>query len=231
MERKSLPVKGKHLAGLAPVAALLLLGGASALRGDLLGQPRSTSPESDTAAAPSDTLQETASGATALPITKEVLRDPTKIPPLPPSQIDTETLWLARCIFSETKKPAEQELIAWIIRNRVETGYRGKHTYKTVVLDPYQFSAFNPSSRKQRYYTRLDPFSEVPGWQTALSIAYYVRYAPSELRPFPLHTRHFYSERSLIGQEHPEWSHGLQPITPERHTVNGRRFRFYTGIM
>ena len=53
-----------------------------------------------------------------------------------PEVIDTETLWLARCIYSETKRPAEQELVAWVLRNRVETGYRGQTTYESTVLDP-----------------------------------------------------------------------------------------------
>ncbi len=49
--------------------------------------------------------------------------DVRRLPVLPPQElkkIDNETLWLARCIYSETKRPEEQELVAWVVRNRVE---------------------------------------------------------------------------------------------------------------
>ena len=55
---------------------------------------------------------------------------------------------------------------------RVELGYRGKATYQDVVLDPYQFSAFNPESRVRRYYASLEATSKAPGFQRALAIAY-----------------------------------------------------------
>ena len=61
----------------------------------------------------------------------EAMRNPRKLTPLPPEMIDNETLWLARAIFSETKRPEEQILVAWVIRNRVETGYRGNAHMKT----------------------------------------------------------------------------------------------------
>ena len=155
-----------------------------------------------------------------------------KLKPLPPEFIDDETLWLARCIFSETKRPEEQELVAWVVRNRVETSYRGKSTYRDVVLDPMQFSAFNDGSRKRVYYTSLLPGSSVPGWQTALRIAHDVRWGdPEAWRPFSSNTRHFYSEQSMVGQRHPEWAMGFNPVSPEReYTVASHRFRFFEGV-
>ncbi len=65
-----------------------------------------------------------------------------------PADLEEPTLWLARAIYSETKLPHEQELVAWVVRNRVETAYRGRRTYRAVVLDPYQFSAFQPRRRE-----------------------------------------------------------------------------------
>ena len=145
--------------------------------------------------------------------------------------IDEETLWLARAVYSETKQVHEQELVAWVIRNRVETGYRGKHTYKGVILDPYQFSAFNPRSPKRAFYTSLTPTDSLPGWQRALRIAHYVRYADSTYRPFSIKTRHFYSERSMIGRTHPYWANDRRRVMPNwTYRVDQRRFRFYEAI-
>jgi len=156
---------------------------------------------------------------------------PQRLAPLPPELIDTETLWLARCIYSETKRPEEMELIAWVVRNRVETQYRGKHSYQSVILDRYQFSAFNPQSQKRRYYSNLGIQYASPNWQSALAIAYGVRFSDTTYRPFSLQTRHFYSERSLNNQSRPEWADGIRPVTPSRSFhIESKRFRFFEGI-
>ena len=145
--------------------------------------------------------------------------------------IDTETLWLARAIYSETKLVHEQELVAWVIRNRVETGYRGARSYREAVLEPFQFSAFNPGSPKRTFYGSLTPTDSLPGWQRALRIAHYVQHAESAYRPFPIKTRHFYSERSMIGRAHPHWVNNRQRVTPNwTYRVDQRRFRFYESI-
>jgi len=165
-------------------------------------------------------------------VVESMLRNPTKVQPLPVEHIDAETLWLARIIYSETKRPTEQELVAWVVRNRVDTIYRGKNTYRDVALDPYQFSAFNPNSRKRTYYSSLGVHAKAPGWQKALALAYHVRYAPPRYRPFSPVTRHFFSERSLQQNAHPEWTVGLQPVTPKRPgKLDAQRFRFYEGVM
>ncbi len=158
-------------------------------------------------------------------------QNPQRLRPLPPEMIDTETLWLARVIFSESKRPEEQELIAWVVRNRVETRYRGKSSYKSVVLDPYQFSAFRRTDTKRKYYANLDLESKTPGWQRALGIAFYVRRATESERPFSLSTRHFFSERSMARQHTPGWASGSKPVelSPD-YDVDSRRFRFFEGI-
>jgi len=153
-------------------------------------------------------------------------------PPFDPATVSEDVLWMARCIYSETKRPEEQELVAWVVRNRVETGYRGQRTYRGVVLDPFQFSAFNPGSAKRRLYTSLDATSTSRGWQRALEIAHEVYHAPGRERPFPVQTRHFYSERSMAGGGTPDWARGKTPVrlTGEGSRIDPRRFRFYASI-
>ena len=152
------------------------------------------------------------------------------VPAFDAGNVSDDVLWLARCAYSETKKAHEQELVAWVIRNRVETGYRGQHTYQTVVLDPYQFSAFNPGSSKRALYANLVSGSDSEGWQRALEVAHDVYYAPASARPFDTTTRHFYSERSMVGGRAPNWATGHRPVRPAASRIDPRRFRFYSGV-
>lgn len=162
---------------------------------------------------------------------KEIQLRPESLPIVPASEIDEETLWLARCIYSETNRPEEQELIAWVVRNRVERSYRNKSTYRQVVLDPFQFSAFNADSQKSDMYRSLSVNANMRGWTRALAIAYYVRHAPQQYRPFPEGTLHFYSEQSMVGRLMPKWARGMTPVeTPDRYKLDEKRFRFYEGI-
>jgi hypothetical protein len=174
-----------------------------------------------------DTLAETLPAVEAPP-------SPQRAPAGPPNfanaSIDDDVLWLARVIYSETKRPDEQELVAWVVRNRVETRYRGRGTYRDVVLDPWQFSAFNRNAPKRAHYSRLTPQSKPAGWQTALKIAGQVYEAPAYERPFAVQTRHFYSERSMVGRRAPAWANGKRPVSLDR-SIDPRRFRFYSGIL
>ena len=140
-----------------------------------------------------------------------------------------DILWLARVIYSETKRPHEQELVAWVVRNRVETSYRGNESYRDAVLDPYQFSAFNPNSSKRTHYSGLDWTSNANGFQTALSIAAKVVTADAQNRPFSKTTRHFYSARSMQGGSAPAWALNKLPVKLDRD-VEPDRFRFYERI-
>ena len=153
------------------------------------------------------------------------------LPNIRREDIDDETLWLARCIYSETKDVREMELVAWVVRNRVETSYRGKDSYREVVLDPYQFSAFNDTSRVKFFYSDLSPTARFVGWKDAIKIAHTIRNAPAELRPFSKVTRHFYSERSMKGRRHPVWALGNDPVQVGPHyELDELRFRFFEGI-
>lgn len=150
----------------------------------------------------------------------------------PPADLEEPTLWLARAIYSETKLPHEQELVAWVVRNRVETSYRGNRTYREAVLDPYQFSAFNPGASKRSLYMKLEPTTPLPQWRQALWVARYVRHAEPAYRPFSIETRHFYSERSMQDRTAPYWADGSRFVPPERdrYAVDERRFRFFKQI-
>ena len=152
------------------------------------------------------------------------------IPPFSQDNVSEDVLWLARCIYSETKRAPEQELVAWVIRNRVETGYRGSKTFEQAVLDPYQFSAFNPGSAKRKLFLSLNGTSDAQGWQQALRVAHKVYYSPVAERPFDAKTRHFYSERSMRGGRTPAWAVGKRPVKPVSFRPDPRRFRFYSAI-
>jgi len=140
------------------------------------------------------------------------------------------TLWLARCIYSETNRPEEQELVAWVVRNRVETRYRGESDYSRVVMDPYQFSAFNRRSPLRDFLLTTDTTYAAPRWQRALDISRRVIMAEASERPFPRTTRHFYSERSLGEYEVPLWSIKEEPVEVEVFEIDRRRFLFYDGV-
>lgn len=140
-----------------------------------------------------------------------------------------ELLWLARCIYSETKQPEEQELVAWVVRNRVETNYRGRTTYRSTVLDPWQFSAFNRNSPKRAHYSSLTDASTAQGFSAALEIAERVANAPAHERPFSPQTRHFYSERSMVGGRTPAWAVNKQPVAISGN-IDPRRFRFFDEV-
>ena len=55
--------------------------------------------------------------------THAALQNPWGIEPVHVGNIDSETLWLARAMFSESKRHDEQELIGWTVRNRVEASW------------------------------------------------------------------------------------------------------------
>lgn len=154
----------------------------------------------------------------------------TDVPEFSRETINNNVLWLARCIYSETKRAEEQALVAWVVRNRVETRYRGESSFRGVVLDPYQFSAFNRGSRKRRFYRSLSPYSDARGWLRTMKVAHNVYYSDESERPFAITTRHFYSERSMRGRRAPRWTRGQRPVRLTNQRIDARRFRFYSGI-
>ncbi|WP_457653458.1 cell wall hydrolase [Rhodocaloribacter sp.] len=147
---------------------------------------------------------------------------------LTPIEMD-EVLWLARCIYSESDRPEEQRLVAWVVRNRKETAYRGD-TYREVVLEDRQFSAFNEPSARRAYILGLNQNSDAPGWRKALGIALDVFQANPKDRPFPVTVRHFYSPVSMKGRTAPPWARFAAPLDPAPPGIDPNRFLFFDGV-
>lgn len=63
----------------------------------------------------------------------------------------------ARTMFGECRGEPHcgQVAVAWVIRNRMETGYRGKHSVADVCRDPWQFSCWNESDPQRALLLRL----------------------------------------------------------------------------
>ncbi len=176
------------------------------------------------------------------PVTCPVPLDPTQVPKkVPPIHVDDETLWLARLMYSETKRPEEQVLVGWVARNRAQTNWRGQGTLEEVVRDPYQFSAVWRGEDTWNSFTALDQhtssdtfpyYPHADRWHRTLALAYCLRKAEESERPFPLETRHFYSERSLAAPRSiPEWTIGKKPVKFFFGFVpDSTRFRFYAYV-
>lgn len=140
-----------------------------------------------------------------------------------------EVVWLARCIYSESDRADEQELVAWVVRNRVETQYRGR-TYREVVLEAKQFSAFNEPSKRREHILSLDENSSLRPWRHALEIALHVYEASDRERPFSQTVRHFYSPVSMVGGRTPHWSDSGRPLSSSRLGVDRHRFIFFDEV-
>lgn len=140
-----------------------------------------------------------------------------------------DVLWLARCIYSESDRPHEQRLVAWVVRNRVETRYRGR-TYREVVLEAKQFSAFNEPTPRRERILNLTASSPYRPWQTALEIAFDVYQAPASERPFSATVRHFYSPISMEGHLEPHWASSGTRISSASLGVDPFRFRFFSNV-
>lgn len=120
-----------------------------------------------------------------------------------------DVLWLARATMSETKDLDEAYHIMWIIRNRVDSGYRNKHTYQDVILDPYQFSTFNPTEdeallkRKRFYMNRNFDDDNYGNWHVILKMAAVVISLDDAWNPYDITTRHFVHQKALVSK--PSW--------------------------
>lgn len=137
-----------------------------------------------------------------------------------------DVLWLARTALSETKDLDEAYHIMWIIRNRVETNYRNKNTYKDVVLDPYQFSTFNPTTnkdqlRRKNFYMNLDFDDQYSKWDEYLKMAAVVITLSDIWNPHDNTTRHFVHQAALTNI--PNWIKDEPDVTINTLSI-------YTGI-
>ncbi|MEK7120918.1 MAG: cell wall hydrolase [Patescibacteria group bacterium] len=144
------------------------------------------------------------------------------------SREEEEILWLARIVYSETKRPEEQVLVAWVVRNRVESKYKGT-SYKDVALHDSQFSGLNSFDKNYRYNITKNYNDKEEGWQSAVSVASAVYNADETLRPLSKDVKHFYSPISVRNK--PSWAKGVEPIQVVRDPKNNVvRFAFYQDI-
>lgn len=117
--------------------------------------------------------------------------------------------WFRRTIYSETKKASEQELVAWVIRNRVESGAYGGDSYEDVVLARGQFSGMHATDERIPTNISMSYQDSSPSWDSAVSIARSVYYADADLNPLSSDVMHFYSPISVMNT--PSWAVGLEP--------------------
>ena len=134
-----------------------------------------------------------------------------------------ETLWLARVVYSETKRPGEQFYIAWVVRNRVENEYGGDSTYKDVALAPGQFSGLHSRDRNYNLNISRTYDSTQPEWRSALAIAKQVYNSDIYDRPFSATVTHFFSPVAVAT---PAWARNKEPVL----TI-GSRFAFYKDVI
>ncbi|HKV10722.1 MAG TPA: cell wall hydrolase [Thermoanaerobaculia bacterium] len=150
-----------------------------------------------------------------------------------------EAEWLALCLASESNEPREWPLIAWVIRNRVESA-RYPETYRGVVLQPKQFSYFNaltagPENRSlELIWTEAmkgyagDIYRRHSEELTACARA--VIQAPNWRRPFGPDVMHYYSPISMKPRgSAPAWAPKAKRLfTPSG--IDPQRFVFAAGV-
>jgi hypothetical protein len=147
----------------------------------------------------------------------------------PKSTEAQEILWLSRILYSESKIREEQIMVAWVVRNRVESMYRGAKSYEDVALSPAQFSGLWPSDAQ--YKLNISRTYETKGdkaWDQALAVAQAVYFAPEALRPIAETVRHFYSPVAVLRDPH--WTEGKKPALVLRNDAGSVRFAFYDGV-
>lgn len=139
-----------------------------------------------------------------------------------------EILWLARALYSETKREYEQEYVAWVIRNRV-TAERYPDTYKAVVLQQNQFSGLNPKDEQYGINISRTFAHTGRGWDSAVEIATAVYYASEEENILPQTVYHFYSPRAVKAE--PKWAADKHPTKVITDPVTlAPRFAFYANV-
>lgn len=147
----------------------------------------------------------------------------------PKSPEATEVLWLARILYSESKVREEQIVVAWVVRNRVESSYKGADSFKDVALSPAQFSGLWPSDKQYKLnITRSYDTKGDKAWDQALAVAQAVYFADEALSPISDTVRHFYSPAAVLRDPH--WAEGQKPALVMRNNDGAVRFAFYDSV-
>lgn len=150
----------------------------------------------------------------------------------------TDLDWLALCLVTESNRPNEWPYIAQVIENRRKTGRWGQ-TYRTVVLAPMQFSAFNPWTKRHAAdnFPDLHVFAMVGGNESVLLLMRAAALIADNSNPqdsFSLvispTTLHYYSPVSMkpAGSK-PAWAASAKRLyTPSG--IDQERFVFAEGV-
>lgn len=125
--------------------------------------------------------------------------------------------WMTRALVSETDRPHEAVYLATVIRNRVQRGYGGKSTYRGVVTDPYQFSAFNPGrpSRARLLGMTGENAPYPTRWKRMELVARRVMAAPRRMLPLPRSVTHYLTPSRVASK--PTWYRELEPHPAPDH--------------
>lgn len=157
--------------------------------------------------------------------------------------IETQIRWLGLCLRSESDRPHEWPYIAWAVRNRVLSKYRGKEAYQEVILDRKQFSYFNQFASlllsedpNALYAAAAKGYAgDATGWaednlSAAEDCARAILLAPRYTAPFDKDVRHYYSPVSMkpVGSAPPWAATARLLFTPSG--VDPRRFVFGAGV-
>mgnify|MGYP002761283547 FL=1 len=123
-----------------------------------------------------------------------------------------EAQWIARAVYSESKKFSNYEYIAWTIRNRMASE-RYPDNARSVVLQEDQFSAFRNPEKREKLLKMKYPETKNTYFRRAYRIALYVLNSDRSVNPMPEVT-HFYMEDTMkraYGVERPSWAEGRDP--------------------
>jgi hypothetical protein len=126
---------------------------------------------------------------------------------------EREVLWATRTIISETKNASEMIFIGNVIRNRVDLNYRGRKTVRQVILDPYQFSAFNPNRNSRwKYINMTEKHVSDSLWAKAWKAARFTMTAPREVLPLSNPCiNHFAHHKRVVDK--PDWMFQMEQIS------------------
>lgn len=145
---------------------------------------------------------------------------------------DVEAIALTLCHengFQNSEARYDRLLIGAVIANRVRSGYRGR-TPKQVVLEPRQFSCWNPSSTDANHLRLVarasrwladgprehDSLEQHALWVAEAVVGDWLGYL------LPPRTRHYHARGNLSG--YPDWSRGETPVLETRYHL------YYDGI-
>lgn len=131
----------------------------------------------------------------------------------------TDAEWLGLCCRTESDRPQEWPYIAWVVRNRVESG-RFPDTYRDVIRQRLQFSWFNGTvgqsdeavweAARRGYPARHPELLEA-----ATACATWVLATPREGAPFGPGVYYFWSPVSMVPTGAlPSWARNLRRFTP-----------------